>query len=123
MKSVLAVLFLAIFLSGCKFGCSIQDSVSGAIASGLSGALQCTNGPQVLADVKSLVGKTNICTAPAQVPGTKGGPIAMIICPVLSSLAVSELGNNIPASWGCQAGLAKGGLSAALTAACNIIPF
>lgn len=124
----LSTVFLTLCLlgmTGCNWfndvGCSVEHAVSGAVASTLSHTLNCANPNQVLSDVTALVAKTSICSEVK--PGLKGGPIALVLCPALSELATSQLGNAVPASWQCDPALAKQGLSFVLTAACNVIPF
>ena len=128
MKRLLSVLVLVVLmLPGCSWisnlGCTVEHSAAGAISSSVSTALQCANSAQVLTDVTSLLAKTNICSLPSKKPTDKTGPIAMVICPVVSQLAASELGTAVPASWQCNPALAKEGVAMALTTACNLIPF
>lgn len=126
MKIILASL-VVLFLSGCTFfqtvGCKVETASAGAISAALANSLNCTNGPQILEDVSGFLAKTNICTLPSK-KGLKGGPIATLVCPVVSELAVSELGTAIPKSWQCvPASSTSTSLAMALNSACNLIPF
>jgi len=115
MKAI--VFGVALILSGCNFnwGCALQTTLSGAVSNAVSTALQCQNKGQVLSDITALVSKTGVC-APQ-------GVIGNIVCPQLSGLIISQLGNQIPASWQCNPMPAEQSLAAMASAACSTIPF
>jgi len=125
--SALAGLLFAViaYFPGCStVGCTVQHAAAGAITTGVANALQCTNGAQILADVTAVIQKSNICTLPAKKPGMPmQGAIANAGCPALIPLIVTEIGTAIPASWQCNPVAAATGISAALTQACELIPF
>lgn len=120
--NALLVVALTLALGGCTVGCKIEGAADGVISAGLTKALQCQNSNQILADVSAVVAKAGLCKSECE-PGKKCGAIAVIACPIISQIAVTELGATIPASWQCDPAMAKEGLAAALTAACNLIPF
>lgn len=114
MKSI--ILGVALLVSGCNFnwGCTLQNTVAGGVANAISSQLQCQNKGQVLSDITALVAKTGVC-APQ-------GFIGMVVCPQLSSLVVSQLANQVPASWQCNTVPAQMALSDLAAAACSTIP-
>lgn len=107
------VLFL---LPSCKPACSAQKIVSESLASVIVTTLGCSNPDKVQSDISSILDKANLCTEQKM-----QGPIANIACPIVAQAAVSALGNQVPASWGCNN--TNQVLSFAITQACQLLPF
>jgi hypothetical protein len=122
MKRVLLVLALVLPTASCKFnpGCLIEERVVTGLSNAVVNGLQCKNVDAVKEDIGAAVGKIGLCkkTDPAQT-----GPIAMIVCPIISAWAVNKLAQKIPPRWECSAEDAKAKIISVLTAGCNAIPF
>jgi hypothetical protein len=112
------VIGLITLLTSCKSGCLVEATLVDGVTSGVKTTLKCQNEAAVKADVQKLVDKLNLCPSKAPPQGVVG-----LVCSSLASLAVQQLGNKIPASWQCDPSTAETSLSAALSVACNAIPF
>lgn len=119
MKFKFLVLFFGVFLlSGCKVVCEAQKVVSSNLSMAIAKGLNCTNQPQIQADIDSVLAKTNVCSSKKE-----AGTIAMIVCPIVAQASVAYLGSKIPVSWGCDAAGAQQTMSGVITMFCNLLPF
>lgn len=119
MKFKFLVLLVGVFLlSGCKVGCDAEKIVSNHLSMAIAKGLNCTNQPQIQADIVSVLAKTNVCTTQKE-----AGTIAMIVCPIVAQASVAYLGSKIPVSWGCDAAGAQQTMSGVITMFCNLLPF
>ena len=122
MKKYTLLLVLLITMAGmtsCKFGCDLEKKSAEILTANIATALQCSGFTAINADITALLDKTGICTQ----AGGKMGPIANIICPALSTLVVSQLANQIPATWECTAQNAQTNLAKLLEDYCKKLPF
>lgn len=116
-KLFLLPLFLFV---ACKPLCTAEDVIVKNLAPLVASSLQCSNVGTIQADIQSIIDKNHVCSS---VTGEKQGAVAMIVCPIVAKSAVDLIGSQVPATWGCNPVSAKQGLSAAITAACNLLPF
>ncbi len=118
MKILLASLLLLTSCSWFNAGCVIQSEAVKLATDTVYSTLQCDNKEAIYADLDALVSKTGICKATYQT-----GTLADVACPIVSAAVIQFVATNaIPVSWGCPASDAKQKLSAALLAACKMIP-
>lgn len=116
----LSVLFLLALVS-CKTPCTQDQVLTNGLAKGVATALQCQNLPQIQTDVVNMLAKANVCSATSG--NLKAGPITAIVCPIVATAAVDLLGTAVPPSWQCDPAYAKSGVSVAISAACQLLPF
>ena len=121
MKRLIPLLALVLCVS-CKTPCANETVLTGGLANGIATALSCTNVAQIQIDVVNTLAAANICTASEPVH-TLGGPIALVVCPLVAQAAVSVLGAKVPVTWSCNPVLAEQGVATVVTAACNLLPF
>jgi hypothetical protein len=116
-----------------SIGCNIEQSIVGAVASGLSSQLGCTNVDAVKTDLLKATGKVNLCasikTAQDTVKSVKAqgtgktidekGIIGDIACPLLVNGLVSVGLSKVPDAWGCSGGTSVDMVKAKVTALCR----
>lgn len=114
-------LFIVILFAcvSCKLGCKVEKAVNDKLPNLIASQLKCNNLPQIQADIKALLNRTNLC----QETEGKTGPIAMIACPILVRAGVRYIGSKIPANWECDSSTFERRLEIVLNVACQMIPF
>lgn len=114
LNCVLSVCFLSLFLGSCKNKpCSNFDGAFTAVSGMLATTLSCSNSAAIKTDLYAFAETKGICQADAR------GPIASMVCPVVVQWVVGFGVGKIPATWGCTGAASE----AALSVACNAIPF
>ena len=115
MKKVLMFLMLAAMLAGCKNKpCSTIEPFVDTLATTFATALTCTNPEAMKIDFMAFAESKGLCKADAV-----RGPIASIACPIVVGYVMGFGAGKLPAAWGCTGQAA----AAALTVACNALPF
>jgi hypothetical protein len=111
MLIVLALIFL---VSACRnTPCSKVKPYTDKVAVGLAAVLDCTNVPQMQADIIKYCEDTGKCKADLN------GPIAMVVCPIVVPYLMQYAVGQLPPVWGCTGKPVEG----VLITACNAIPF
>lgn len=116
-KYLFLVLVGVMFLPACTTVCNLEATVASGIGSTIATTLQCTNQAQIVSDVAGLLSKAGLC------PALKRGLINNVVCPLIASAAISQLGKVPPASWGCSPANASAEIDTLLLKACSAIPF
>lgn len=122
MKTITLLMLAILVVTGCNEpGCELEGSAAKAVANVLVTTLQCANPVAVERDMTNLVSKVGLCSKDPK----KTGPIAMLVCPILSNFAVNQINiqGRLPKDWGCSAENATKLAKLALTTGCNAIPF
>jgi hypothetical protein len=127
MKKLLSIIGLTVLCSCSSTSpvgpvvCSVEQTVSAALAASTATALQCSNLAAIQGDMLTAIGKANLC---AQTASKVKGAIGNIVCPVVVTSALSLVASKIPPAWGCAPTVNPGTIGAVLTTACqNAIPF
>ena len=119
MKQLLAITLIA-FAVGCTkeaqqvVACKAEDAASAFLSKGIATQLSCENVDAILADMKVIVAKTNLCKeAPVAAPASSDGTmvaagvvstksvVGNILCPVVVDAAVNAATGQVPAAWKC----------------------
>lgn len=128
MKSLFIITLLFV-MTGCKFQCEAEKTLSQGISGAIASKLNCQNLGQINLDVAKFVVSTKVCEQPmlsknklAGPPGL-GGPIGTPLCNLVVTSGVDALAGKVPASWQCDPSLATQALKAVLQSACLAVPF
>lgn len=121
MKQLLAITLIA-FTLGCTkeaqqvAACKAEDAAAAFLSKGIATQLSCENVDAILADMKVIVAKTNLCKeppAPVAAPVSTDGTmvaagvvstksvVGNILCPVVVESAVNAASGQLPAAWKC----------------------
>jgi len=115
MKRILLLALLVFVAAGCKNKpCSTIEPFVDTLATTFATALTCTNPEAMKIDFMAFAESKGLCKADAV-----RGPIASIACPIVVAYVVGFGSGKLPAAWGCSGQAA----AAALTVACNALPF
>lgn len=111
---IVLVMAMTILITSCKWGCEAEKIAVYGISTAIVSQLQCTNVAAVQADVRKIVEKAGLCE--------KKGPIADLVCPVIGEIVVSQLANQVPATWQCDTSSAQKNLKDVIVTACKLLP-
>jgi hypothetical protein len=123
------VLTFGLVLTGCQIGCEAEKVVTAKFAQTAATLGNCTHPEEIQKDLMSALDTVHLCTAQEKYeerckdlqPKVKQGPIANVICPLLSSALVAVVGTTVPARYGCS--LSGSPLSGFVLQACESLPF
>jgi hypothetical protein len=129
MRFLTLILSLGFLLTGCKLGCEAEKIVSERLSGALATAASCSHPEEIQKDVLAVIDVANLCKAQDKhteycekyQAELKQGPIAEVVCPLVTTTLVSIVGNQIPARYGCQ--LTSSPLSVIALQACRTLPF
>ena len=102
--------------------CSVEQTLTSAMASGVGVALHCTNVVAIQQDLLNVTGKLNLCKislSRAKKGTSDTGSVGDVACPMLvGALGLSGMA-AIPATWGCDGGVSLQTAETQLTTLCE----
>lgn len=114
-------------------GCSVETTVTMAIASAVAAAANCSNITAIQTDVQDDLGKANFCDSVSQAMSQKAlkftphskikGVVGDLVCPIAVQSLDTLVGTNLPAAWNCAPNAGTGSIAALIVTACeSVIP-
>ena len=113
MKSLIFTFIVTFGLTSCtkdQVGCKVESALLTGGSLGIATAMKCTNQEAIKADLAKITKNLNLCQKTTA---------KFIGCPILAGMLAGQVGNLIPATWGCDAAATKDQMAAALTSVCE----